>query len=343
MFAATRTATTWRALPLAASIARHASRCTTRARPAIWRPAGALAATAPTVAAPTSTAPPRAAAPRAGWCGWTGWTPERLAQATSSRAAPSLRLLGGLRAAREGRVIHRPSGRGFAKHAYQQHRKKACEQCDSTDSLEVHHVTPRSHGGTDDESNLMTFCHSCHRGDWSNVHWWGNTRQCNRNIRGDVPAVRHMSDVAGRPVPEVLELQRPWIALHNKSPMLGWEIAEMRNLGPDAKILPANSIFNASSRPTSIQPESQPILPPSALYNKFLAQPIYGLGKASVAKLAAEWPCLFHLHQEIESNPSKVEDVLGQTWDKVHHQIRDALLLMRDESAYFEEEVLALA
>lgn len=39
-----------------------------------------------------------------------------------------------------------------------------CEWCsDQTDHPEVHHIEPRSEGGTNDESNLIVLCPSCHR------------------------------------------------------------------------------------------------------------------------------------------------------------------------------------
>jgi len=37
------------------------------------------------------------------------------------------------------------------------------KRCKSKHFLEVHHIVPRSRGGTNDESNLITLCSSCHR------------------------------------------------------------------------------------------------------------------------------------------------------------------------------------
>jgi len=41
-----------------------------------------------------------------------------------------------------------------------------CEQCKSEGRLtaaeEVHHILPLADGGTNDESNLMALCKSCH-------------------------------------------------------------------------------------------------------------------------------------------------------------------------------------
>ena len=41
-----------------------------------------------------------------------------------------------------------------------------CEECKKADRLtpaeEVHHILPLSHGGTNDVSNLMSLCKSCH-------------------------------------------------------------------------------------------------------------------------------------------------------------------------------------
>ena len=39
----------------------------------------------------------------------------------------------------------------------------ACVDCAATGvRLEVHHVTPKRHGGTDDPTNLVSLCHPCH-------------------------------------------------------------------------------------------------------------------------------------------------------------------------------------
>jgi len=41
-----------------------------------------------------------------------------------------------------------------------------CEECKKQNKLtpteEVHHIVPLSHGGSNDESNLMSLCQSCH-------------------------------------------------------------------------------------------------------------------------------------------------------------------------------------
>ena len=38
-----------------------------------------------------------------------------------------------------------------------------CQLCGSISNLEVHHREFRSHGGADDERNLITLCFDCHR------------------------------------------------------------------------------------------------------------------------------------------------------------------------------------
>lgn len=44
--------------------------------------------------------------------------------------------------------------------------RSLCEQCKKNGKLtpaeEVHHIKPLSHGGTNDEDNLMSLCKSCH-------------------------------------------------------------------------------------------------------------------------------------------------------------------------------------
>jgi 5-methylcytosine-specific restriction endonuclease McrA len=37
-----------------------------------------------------------------------------------------------------------------------------CQFCGTRSNLQVHHIIYRSHGGLDDEANLITVCASCH-------------------------------------------------------------------------------------------------------------------------------------------------------------------------------------
>lgn len=37
-----------------------------------------------------------------------------------------------------------------------------CGYCDDAEKLEFHHFIPKSEGGSDDETNLLTLCFSCH-------------------------------------------------------------------------------------------------------------------------------------------------------------------------------------
>ena len=38
-----------------------------------------------------------------------------------------------------------------------------CQSCGSTKNPHVHHLQFRSRSGDDDETNLITLCHKCHR------------------------------------------------------------------------------------------------------------------------------------------------------------------------------------
>jgi len=38
----------------------------------------------------------------------------------------------------------------------------ACQLCGSRRNLQVHHVCPRSRGGDDEDTNLLTLCCHCH-------------------------------------------------------------------------------------------------------------------------------------------------------------------------------------
>jgi hypothetical protein len=52
---------------------------------------------------------------------------------------------------------------------------KFCVACGTKDNLHHHHLKPRSLGGTDDETNLITLCQTCH-GIYHNIsfrdHGW---------------------------------------------------------------------------------------------------------------------------------------------------------------------------
>jgi|15BtaG_2_1085339.scaffolds.fasta_scaffold42109_2 predicted HNH restriction endonuclease len=41
-------------------------------------------------------------------------------------------------------------------------KKGRCESCDGVDYINVHHLTPKSEGGSDKPYNLATVCLSCH-------------------------------------------------------------------------------------------------------------------------------------------------------------------------------------
>ena len=55
-------------------------------------------------------------------------------------------------------------------HAYEKLRLQVlerdawrCQNCGSTQHLEIHHKEFRSHSGDDSEANLITVCEQCHR------------------------------------------------------------------------------------------------------------------------------------------------------------------------------------
>lgn len=62
------------------------------------------------------------------------------------------------------------SGRGHKNLGYKwdvlsrriRRNEPVCRMCKIRAATEVDHITPRSKGGTDDESNLQPLCHSCH-------------------------------------------------------------------------------------------------------------------------------------------------------------------------------------
>lgn len=54
-------------------------------------------------------------------------------------------------------------------------RHNQCAACGSTDNLQYHHLIPRSLGGSDDETNLITLCGGCHaKAHDSKARRWGH-------------------------------------------------------------------------------------------------------------------------------------------------------------------------
>lgn len=54
-------------------------------------------------------------------------------------------------------------------------RHNQCAACGSTDNLQYHHLIPRSLGGSDNETNLITLCGGCHaKAHDSKAQRWGH-------------------------------------------------------------------------------------------------------------------------------------------------------------------------
>ncbi|MBW4620612.1 MAG: HNH endonuclease [Cyanosarcina radialis HA8281-LM2] len=71
---------------------------------------------------------------------------------------------------------------------------KCCQVCGKPYSGQVHHVVPRSQGGTDDFDNLMTLCGRCHMlvspvPDWLLTKVW-------QIPAGDIPIERQKTQAA---------------------------------------------------------------------------------------------------------------------------------------------------
>ena len=67
---------------------------------------------------------------------------------------------------------------------------------DSQDELHHHHLIARSEGGSDEETNLITFCVECH-GKLHGVKWRNNHRDL---IRSGHDRVRAEGTRSGRPI-----------------------------------------------------------------------------------------------------------------------------------------------
>jgi 5-methylcytosine-specific restriction endonuclease McrA len=68
------------------------------------------------------------------------------------------------------RVIHQASQEWRASHQFSTRQRHLlleraghqCQRCGSTDSLEVDHIVPVSHGGTNEDENGLVLCKACH-------------------------------------------------------------------------------------------------------------------------------------------------------------------------------------
>jgi len=65
----------------------------------------------------------------------------------------------------EKRAVYR--GATLARNKYHDIRKgddsHYCELCNSATEVEVHHIHPMQHGGTNDANNLILLCYKCHK------------------------------------------------------------------------------------------------------------------------------------------------------------------------------------
>lgn len=46
-----------------------------------------------------------------------------------------------------------------------------CQDCGTTNNLEVHHILPISQGGKNELSNLRLVCKDCHKNNYKHVHY----------------------------------------------------------------------------------------------------------------------------------------------------------------------------
>lgn len=56
---------------------------------------------------------------------------------------------------------------------------KCCQKCGRTIDLEVHHIKPRSQGGTDDLENLQVLCGICH----NDIHRYNKSELTKKGIK----------------------------------------------------------------------------------------------------------------------------------------------------------------
>ena len=62
-------------------------------------------------------------------------------------------------------------------------RNAECAACGATDNLQYHHLIPRSMGGSDDETNLITLCGDCHAKAHGVRANWGHSELIRRGLQ----------------------------------------------------------------------------------------------------------------------------------------------------------------
>jgi len=56
-----------------------------------------------------------------------------------------------------------------------------CVACLAHEDLHHHHLVPKTKGGTDEDKNLITLCHTCHRNLHGMTGEWGNHRELTKS------------------------------------------------------------------------------------------------------------------------------------------------------------------
>lgn len=106
-----------------------------------------------------------------------------------------------------------------------------CCACKATEGLEFHHLVPKSEGGADDETNLLTLCYECH----GKIH--GMVRKdISKLTKEGIARAR----AAGKP-------RKPNIHLHRAS-----------KLGAEAQ-KKAKEMFHSSLKPVVLEIQAQGI------------------------------------------------------------------------------------
>lgn len=101
-----------------------------------------------------------------------------------------------------------------------------CAACSAADDLEHHHIIPRSIGGSDDETNVVTLCRACHCG----LHGLAFSPDHKTLTRLGLQRAK----AEGRTTKRLTELQRRAIRADQKAGATFDELMEIYGCGRDA-------------------------------------------------------------------------------------------------------------
>ncbi len=121
-----------------------------------------------------------------------------------------------------------------------------CVACLATDDLHHHHLVARVNGGSDDDTNLITLCYSCHRAIHGQKTRGTNHKELCRAGREKAMADgKHMGRPQKIDMQQVIELRNKGTSIAKTAKVLGCSIATVKNLTAKAKAQGLNKDFHS--------------------------------------------------------------------------------------------------